>query len=161
MSTPQHLIDSWLALCHGNPRSARDEWQTQGVALIPMGYRLCAVRLRGDLVRAAVGSDDENEVAAALADRLGGAVISDHRSVITDRYYALINTHAGLVWDLEEDAPCLGEGVFLGVPALQRRRPPGAYWAVPPRYEGDLCRPESVRLLVADGLRELEASRCP
>jgi hypothetical protein len=49
----------------------------------------------------------------------------------------------------------LGPGVYLGVPRIDRRQPPGTYWVVPPRYAGDLCRPQAVAALIEVGRRQL------
>ncbi|MFI5880781.1 hypothetical protein [Streptomyces sp. NPDC051554] len=154
---PQYLIIEWLTRHHDDPDQAREQWLEQRVALLPLGVDIAAVRLTGDLVRAATGTDDPEQIAVTLAEMLDGAVISDR-----DVYYALINGHAGLVWDMEKDAPCLGKGVYLGVPALdcttQGSRAP--YWVLPPRREGDFCRPDSVRRLVTAGLLGLHAAEC-
>ncbi|MCI3277668.1 hypothetical protein [Streptomyces cylindrosporus] len=158
MIAPDHRILQWLARVHGSAREANTEWRTQGVAMLPMGDRLCAIKLRGELVHAACNTDDPAQVATILAERLDGAVIGDDRVGAT--YYPLINNHAGLVWDLDNDAPCLGDGVYLGVPDLHRVAPPGAHWVVRPRYEGDLCRPQFVRDLVAAGTQRLRPAGC-
>jgi hypothetical protein len=159
MTEPAYRIIEWLARVHGQPRKAEAEWQAQGVALLPMGDRLSAIRLRGELVHAACGTDDPGQVAAALAELLDGAVIRD-RPPADVTYYALIEAHAGLVWDREDDAPCLGDGFYLGVPALHRLAPPGPYWVLPPRRESDLCRPQAVRDLIATGLERLHPAEC-
>lgn len=154
---PQHLIIEWLAHDHNDPAQAKEQWLEQGVALLPLGVSIAAVRLTGDLVRAATGTDDPEQIAVTLAEMLDGAVISDR-----DVYYALINGHAGLVWDMEKDAPCLGKGVYLGVPALDRTtqgsRSP--YWVLPPRREGDFCRADYVRRLVIAGKLGLHPAEC-
>lgn len=154
---PQYLILEWLTRHHDDPDQAKEEWQKQGVALVPLGVDIAAIRLTGDLVRAATGTNDPEQIAATLEEMLDGAVLSDR-----DVYYALIQGHAGLVWDMKKDAPCLGKGVYLGVPALDRttqgsRNP---YWVLPPRHEGDLCRPDCVRRLITAGLAELRAAEC-
>ncbi|WP_240678199.1 hypothetical protein [Streptomyces griseoviridis] len=150
------LISDWLARAHPVPRQAHLEWSEQGVALLPLGRLFAAIRLPGELVYAAVGSADTDRVAAALRTRLKGPVIHDRR-VAGVTYYSLINWGAGVIACMEraEDAPCLGEGTYLGVPRIDRQEPPGTYWVVPPRYDGDLCRPKDVRSLVAAGRAEL------
>jgi len=150
------LIAEWLARAHPVPQQARAEWSDQGVALLPLGGLFAAVRLSGALVHEAVGSPETDQVAAALGALLHGPVIHDHR-ITGATYYALINWGAGVIQQLDqdEDAPCLGEGTYLGVPRIDRREPPGTYWVVPPRYDGDLCRPSAVRALVAAGRRRL------
>ncbi|MGW1746741.1 hypothetical protein ACWCRD_14190 [Streptomyces sp. NPDC002092] len=150
------LISEWLARAHPVPQRAHAEWARQGVTLLPLGKLFCAVRLPGDLVYAAVSSADADQVADALGKLLHGPVIHDHRNTGA-MYYALINWGAGVIQEMDQnqDAPCLGAGTYLGVPRIDRREPPGIYWVVPPRYDGDLCRPGAVRSLVANGRRRL------
>jgi hypothetical protein len=154
------LITEWLARAHPEPQRARVEWSTQGVALLPLGRLFCAVRLPGELVHAAVGCADPDQVDAALREWMQGPVIHDHRSTGAT-YYALINWGAAVIHHLDEDgdAPCLGDGTYLGVPRIDRRQPPGTYWVVAPRYDGDLCRPSAVRSLIATGRDKLTRSR--
>ncbi|WP_019059926.1 hypothetical protein [Streptomyces prunicolor] len=152
---PAHLITEWLARQHSHPDQAETEWVEQGVALLPMGKDMNAVRLRGDLVHAVAATDDPKQVAAVLDETLGGPVIRDRLTAADVTYYALINPHAAMVWDLEEQAPCFGKDTYLGVPAVDRVSPPGPYWVHPPRYDGDLCSPQAVRDLVIAGLNHL------
>jgi hypothetical protein len=147
-------ITEWLARAHPVPQQARVEWSHQGVALLPLGRQFAAVRVAGSLVHAALRSDDPGAVADGLFLRLRGPVIHDHRTA-GPTYYALIQWHAGLVWDYGETAPCLQGETYLGVPRIDRREPPGTYWAVAPRYEGDLCRPQAVRELIDAGRGQL------
>jgi hypothetical protein len=150
------LISEWLARAHPVPQQARTEWSKQGVALLPLGGLFAAVRLPGELVYAALRCEDPDQVAAALRVWLRGPVIHDHRTAGAT-YYALINWGAGVIqqMDQEEDAPCLGQGTYLGVPRIDRREPPGTYWVVAPQHDGDLCRPAAVRSLIATGRQEL------
>jgi hypothetical protein len=148
------MISEWLARAHPVPEQARSEWANQGVALLPLGRRFAAVRLAGSLVHAALGSDDPSLVAEVLSLRLRGPLIHDHRAT-GPTYYALIQWHAGLVWDYGHAAPCLQGDTYLGVPRIDRLEPPGTYWLVPPRYDGDLCRPQAVRDLIDIGLEQL------
>ncbi|GAB7108671.1 hypothetical protein JCM4814A_69850 [Streptomyces phaeofaciens JCM 4814] len=148
------LISEWLARAHPVPQQAHTEWSRQGVALLPLGERFAAVRLTGELVHAAIGCTEPSAVAVALQERLPGPIIHDHRRT-GPTYYALIPWHAGLVWDYGERAPCLLGETYLGVPRLDRREPPGTYWVLRPRYDGHLCRPQSVRDLVDAGFRAL------
>ncbi|MEV6947053.1 hypothetical protein AB0N07_34850 [Streptomyces sp. NPDC051172] len=150
------LISEWLARAHPVPQRARAEWSNQAVALLPLGGLFAAVRLPGELVHAAVNSEDASQVASALDALLQGPVIHDHRTT-GPTYYALINWGAGVIQQMDhnEDAPCLSTGTYLGVPRIDRREPPGTYWVVPPRYDGDLCRPGAVRSLIAKGRRTL------
>lgn len=146
-ATLDGYITAWLARAHPHPEQAHAEWNERGVALLPLGARFSVVRLPERLVHAAVGSTDLDTVEAALAERLQGPVIRD--TFANGRpYYPLIQWHAGVVWETDEDAPCLGEGTYMGVPSLGRVTPPGTYWLIRPRVEGDLCRPEAVQRLI-------------
>ncbi|MEU0742541.1 hypothetical protein [Streptomyces sp. NPDC006134] len=159
MYTQQALdraIAEWLARTHPAPENVWREWDTQGVALLPLGERFAAVRLPGGIVHAAVDSEDRDRVAAALGERLGGSIIHDRR-VAGGTYYALIQAHAGLVWAYGDAAVCLGHGTYLGVPRIDRQQPPGTYWVVPPRYEGDLCAPRAIVDLVETGRSQVAA----
>ncbi|MFF3870710.1 hypothetical protein [Streptomyces sp. NPDC001978] len=126
------------------------EWTTQGVALLPLGDRFAAVRMPSDVVHAVAESEERDTVAVLLGELLGGSIIYDRRFA-GGTYYALIQGHAGLVWAYEEVATCIGHGTYLGVPRIDRQQPPGTYWVVPPRYEGDLCAPRSIVALVEAG----------
>ena len=143
-------ISAWLARAHRtSPDEAHTEWHSQGIALLQLGQQFSAVRIPERLIHAATGSTDLDEITDTLTARLRGPVIRDSRAV-GGPHYALIEWHAGLVWDGGEDTPCLGSGTYLGVPRLDRLSPPGAYWLVPPRDAGNLCRPEAVRQLIQD-----------
>ncbi|MFD9505040.1 hypothetical protein [Streptomyces mirabilis] len=148
------LIAEWLSWAHPVPEQAWAEWSAQGVALLPLGERFAAVRVAADVLHAAVGCEEPGRVAAALAELRTGPVIHDHRTTGA-AYYALIQAHAGLVWADDLLAPCLSKGTYLGVPRIDRRESPGTYWVVPPRHDGDLCRPETVRSLVRTGRQKL------
>ncbi|MCZ0988999.1 hypothetical protein O1M54_30950 [Streptomyces diastatochromogenes] len=106
------------------------------------------------VVHAAVASCDPDQVAASLGEMLGGSIIYDQR-VAGGTYYALIQGHTGLVWAYDDIATCLGHGTYLGVPRLDQQQPPGTYWVIPPRYEGDLCAPRSIIPLVELGRSRL------
>jgi hypothetical protein len=148
------LISDWLAHTHPSPQQARAEWSSHGVALLPLGERFASVRMPGEVVHAAVGSADPGRVPTDLSEWLCGPVIHDHRATVPT-YYALIQWHAGLVWDYGETAPCLQGDTYLGVPRIDRRQPPGTHWVVAPRYEGDLCKPQAVRELLDVGRQQL------
>ncbi|WP_425540909.1 putative ATP-grasp-modified RiPP [Streptomyces coeruleorubidus] len=155
-------ISEWLARTHPVPERVRTEWAAQGVALLPLGEGFAAVRMASDVVHAAVQSEDQDRVAAALGELLGGAIIYDRR-VAGGTYYALVDGHAVLAWAYNGIVSWLGRGTYLGVPRIDRQRPPGTYWVVPPRYAGDFCRPCSVVSLVEKGRSRLtgEAEVCP
>ncbi|MFF5107116.1 hypothetical protein [Streptomyces sp. NPDC000134] len=107
------------------------------------------------IVHAAVETEDRDHVAVALGTSLGGSIIYDRR-VGGGTYYALIQAHAGLDWAYEPTTVCLGHGTYLGVPRLDRQQPPGTYWVVPPRYEGDLCAPHLIVSLLDRGRSMLD-----
>jgi hypothetical protein len=144
----ERAITEWLARAHPTPDQAHEEWAHGGVALLPLGHRFAAVRLTSQLVETALATIDPATIAEQLEERLDGPVIHDTRSA-GQPYYALIEWHAGLVWD-DTVAPCLSSAWHMGVPHISRVKPPGTYWLVSPRREGDLCRPEAVRKLVDD-----------
>ncbi|MGW2134291.1 putative ATP-grasp-modified RiPP [Streptomyces coelicoflavus] len=148
-------ISEWLARSDPDPERVRREWAAQGVALLPLGERFAAVRMPARFVHAAVRSEKLDEVAVALGESIGGSVIHDRRAIGGSTYYALIQGHAGLVWPYDDVATCLGHGSCLGVPRIDRQEPPGTYWVVPPRYEGDLCAPRAITALVRNGQAQL------
>ncbi|GGQ02441.1 hypothetical protein ACFFKE_28135 [Streptomyces mutabilis] len=153
MSTQEALdraIAQWLAQTDPNPERIRREWAAQGVALVPLGERFAAVRMAAYIVHAAVRTADKAGVATALGELLGGSIIHDRR-VGGGTYYALIQGHAGLVWAYDDLASCLGHGTYLGIPRLDRQQPPGTYWVVPPRFDGDLCAPRDITALMREG----------
>ncbi|MET9135354.1 hypothetical protein [Streptomyces parvulus] len=148
------VISEWLAHSDPSPERIRREWATQGVALLPLGQRFAAVRMPAPIVHAAVQSQDRDRVAVALGESLGGSIIHD-RLVSGGMYYALVQGHAALAWAYQSVATCLGQGTYLGVPRIDRQEPPGTYWVVPPRYEGDLCAPRAITALLRDGRTRL------
>ncbi|MFD6434821.1 hypothetical protein [Streptomyces venezuelae] len=136
----------WLARAQDEPRQARREWAEQGIALLPLGTRFNAVCLPAPLVYAAVGTSDLDIVAATLSELLGGPVI---HSRVQHRYHALVECSPTPRWMREYgEAPMLGAGHHLSVPASDLRGPTGLYWAVRPRIVGDLCPVQSVAALV-------------
>jgi hypothetical protein len=156
-ATLDKFITEWLARAHRNgPNAAHTEWRTQGVALLELGHRFSAVRIPERYIHAALDSTNLTTIAERLADRLKGPVIRDSLANGIP-YYALIQWHSGIGWDDSEDTPCLGDGTHLGVPHLGRVSPPGTYWLVPPRYDGDLCRPERVQQLIQDARTAITA----
>lgn len=147
-------ISEWLARSDPSPEQVWREWAAQGIALLPLGERFAAVRMPARVVHAAAQSEKLDEVAVALGESLGGSVIHDRR-VAGGTYYALIQGHAALVWPYDDIAACLGHGTYLGIPRIDRQQPPGTYWVVPPRYEGDLCAPRAITALLRDGQTRL------
>jgi hypothetical protein len=146
MQGDDRFIVEWLTRAADDPNRAHREWRAQGVTLLRCGHSFAAVRIPAALVRTAIGTSSPVFIAAALPFDLGGPVI--HHTPESP-YYALIQWHAGLVWDGEDDTPCLAVDTYLGVPSLDRTDPPGPHWAVAPRFEADLCRPSTVRRFIA------------
>jgi hypothetical protein len=153
-------IAEWLTREHPVPTQVWTEWASHGVALLPLGKRFAAVRMTTDVVHAAVEASCSAEVALALRELLGGPIVYDRRAVGVT-YYALIQRNTELVWAHDAVAPCLGEGIYLGVPRIDRREPPGTYWLAAPRYPGDLCTSQDVAALVEAGQRKLVESAGP
>ncbi|WP_369259762.1 hypothetical protein [Streptomyces sp. R35] len=150
----ESAIAEWLTREHPAPHQVWTEWAAHGVALLPLGKQFAAVRMTMDVVHAAVGSDSAEQVAEVLVELLDGPVVYDRR-VAGATYYALVQWNSDLVWAHEEIAPHLGRGIYLGVPRIDRRTPPGTYWVAAPRYAGDLCTPEAVAALVEIGRQRL------
>ncbi|MFH9431173.1 hypothetical protein ACH4JZ_23160 [Streptomyces sp. NPDC017615] len=144
---PPDAIRDWLAGAHASPEQARREWARCGIALLPLGPRFGAVRIPGDLVHAAVGSEDGRDVANAL----DGPVIHDVRT-LGPTYWALVPHHDR---PGDPETPFLGVGTYLGVPDLTVTAPPGSFWVRPPCHRHHLCGPEDVLALITDGRREL------
>ncbi|MFD9329114.1 hypothetical protein [Streptomyces sp. NPDC060065] len=150
----ERAIGEWLTWEHPVPEQVWTEWTTHGVALLPLGKRFAAVRMTMHVVHAAVGSDAPAQVASRLRQLLSGPVVYDRR-VAGATYYALIQWSADLVWAHDEVAPCLARGIYMGVPRVDRRKPPGTYWVVAPRYAGNLCTAQAVAALVETGRQQL------
>ncbi|WP_406436575.1 hypothetical protein OHB14_62005 [Streptomyces sp. NBC_01613] len=154
---PPEVIRHWLATAHPIPSRAYAEWTEQGVALLPLGRRFNAIRIPGDLVHAATGSDQPERVAETVRDALDGPVIHDHLTT-GPTYYALVPYSRGIPWLGANDTPLLGPDTYLGIPALEHTTPPGTFWVTPPRHRGDLCAHGSVFDLILTGRRHLRAA---
>ncbi|QEU92872.1 hypothetical protein [Streptomyces kanamyceticus] len=135
----------WLARALDEPQQARREWDERGVALLPLGKRFNIVCLTARLVHAAVGTADLDAVTATLAELLRGPVIYNDTQ---HAYYALTEPYPTARWEYAAEAPMLGSGHHLCMPAFDLTGPTGLYWAVPPRIVGDLCPLPSVAALV-------------
>ncbi|WP_306332882.1 hypothetical protein [Streptomyces sp. KL118A] len=136
----------WLARAQDEPRQAHREWAEQGTALLPLGTRFNTVCLPARLVYTAVGTDDLDIVTATLAELLNGPVIHNRPQ---HQHYALIEPSPTTRWTQQySEAPMLGTGHYLSVPASDLTGPTGLYWAVRPRIVGDLCPVQSVAALV-------------
>lgn len=147
------FLIGWLTRAADSPEQAHRDWAERGVTLLRCDRSFAAVRIPAHIMHAALDTDDPAAIADALAFDLGGPVIWDGHA--TSPYYALIQWHAGLVWDGAEDTPCLATNTYLGVPSLGHTEPPGPHWVVAPRRDGDLCRPSTVRTFIARARRKL------
>jgi hypothetical protein len=154
---PPDVIAHWLATTHAIPRRAYAEWTDQGVALLPLGRRFSAIRIPGDLLHAATGSSEPEQVARAVRGMLDGPVIHDPLTTGA-AYYALVPYGRSTPWLGANDTPLLGPDVYLGVPVLDHTTPPGTHWVTPPRYRNDLCAHDSVCQLILTGRRQLRAT---
>ncbi|MEU2272016.1 hypothetical protein ABZ568_37415 [Streptomyces olindensis] len=122
------------------------------LALIPLGRAFDAVRLADAIVHRAVGSDDSCVAGDRLAQYLGdGPVMHDPKF---HRYYVLVPPGTAETWGTPV-AECLGEGVYLGVPRVERtepdEHPQAPYWVLPMTRPGHLCKPDDVLALAVAG----------
>ncbi|MFF3642789.1 hypothetical protein [Streptomyces sp. NPDC002564] len=97
-------------------------------------------------MHAVLGTDELEAVGRSLAAMLGGPVFCNAFSC---QYYVLVRGADRTRWPYGREAPFLGEGTYLGVPAVRRTSPPGPYWVALPQQPGDLCSLTSVAALVA------------
>lgn len=138
---------------------ARREWEEAGVAMLPLGTLLSAVRIPGHLVVAAAGLVEHDALDAFLDEALyGQPVICDPRG---NRYYALVPGTMPVRWRKAAEewralgVDCLGRDTYLGVPTVRAvERDPltlASYWSVPMPSAGELCAPPAVARLIAAG----------
>ncbi|MGW6528376.1 hypothetical protein [Streptomyces venezuelae] len=136
----------WLARAQATPQQAQKEWRETGIALLPLGTRFNSVYLPGALVHFVAGTSDVDVAKQVFAELLGGPVIHNRPQ---HQYYALVELTNAQRWTQEyPEAPMLGAGQFLSVPASDLTGPTGLYWTVRPRIVGDLCAIPSVAALV-------------
>jgi hypothetical protein len=144
-------VSHWLVCAADDMRRARDEWAHQGVALLRCGGLFAAVRVPGDLVRAAAGAHDRRAVGSFLSGAVeGGPVFVDETSAC---YYFLVPAGVHRWWT-GTDAPCLGRESFIGVPhpRVDGSQPDTrTYWCVPMDAPGDLCEGPLVQDVVRLG----------
>ncbi|WP_409237333.1 hypothetical protein [Streptomyces sp. PA5.6] len=142
---PVNAAFDWLARAQQEPHRAHRGWQESGITLLPLGTRFNSVCLSGRIVHAGVGTDDPDVVSATLAELLNGPVIHNR---VQHRYHALVEPYPVSRWRYPHEAPMLGAGHFLSVPASDLTGPTGLHWVVRPRIVGDLCPVQSVAALV-------------
>ncbi|MBZ6175612.1 hypothetical protein KVH24_23035 [Streptomyces olivaceus] len=157
----QRATAQWLLSTHRDPRRPRMEWEQHGLALLPLGTLLSAVRLPQRLVLAVTGGTGPSGAVDTALDEIleGGPVICDPDG---QRYYALVPASVPETWHEAADewrsldVDCLGRGTYLGVPrvdlvAYEPRSRTSSYWAVPMQSAAMLCAPLSVARLIAAG----------
>jgi len=147
----------WLARAQAEPQQAHKEWMETGIALLPLGKRFNSILLPAALVHIAAGTSDLETVTRTLAELLGGPVIHNRPQ---QQFYALVEPAPAPPWTQEyPEAPMLGAGQFLSVPAPDLTGPTGLYWPVRPRTVGDLCPAQSVAALVRIARSEAQRGR--
>ncbi|MFH9587924.1 hypothetical protein ACH4LS_22670 [Streptomyces luteogriseus] len=158
-------VEHWLLSTLAEAAKGRQEWNTHGVALLPLGGLFSAVRLPGRLVLAVAGerslpSRDLDDFLREAFDE--GPVICDPRH---ERYYALVPPTMPETWHQAADdwramdVDCLGRSTLLGVPSLTEIEPRAfaSYWSVPMPSAAMLCRPLTVARFIAAGRHRLGA----
>jgi len=149
--------EQWLLSTLPEPRKGREQWQTTGVAVLPLGTLFSAVRLPGRLVLAVAGAHrlPSATIDTFLNDALRGApAICDPRH---QRYYVLLPASVPVSWAnatddwRSADVDVLGRGTILGVPDLERTqpRPLDSYWSVPMESAAMLGAPLTVARFIA------------
>lgn len=149
-------VEQWLLTAARDVQQARWEWEEDGPTFLRCGPTFTAIRLPGDLIRAAAGSSDPAAVDPFLAEALnGGPVIGPHG---LHDYYALVPPTSGLRWK-HHDIECLAWGMWLAVPPVRRTayRAGGheEYWAVPVSEPAELCDVVAVDELARCGRQRL------
>lgn len=152
----QLAVEQWLLATHKSATQVRREWQEAGIALLPLGTLMSAVRIPQRMVAAIAGTDDPGILDALLSKALGGPVICDPAG---HRYYILVPGTMPDRWrHLAEDwralgVDCLGRDTYIGVPKVQARefdpKTFALYWSVSMPSAGELCAPLAVARLIA------------
>ncbi|MGW1039310.1 hypothetical protein [Streptomyces sp. NPDC002547] len=149
--------EHWMLSSVDDPKRVRQEWNVDGVAMLPLGTLFSAVRLPADLVLAIIGGQaPSRDVDQLLDEVLDGPVICDPRH---QRYYVVVPASMPRTWHRaaddwsEVDVDCLGRGTYLGVPKLDalELRTLTTYWSVPMKSAAALCSPLAVARLIAAG----------
>ncbi|MGC4916853.1 hypothetical protein [Streptomyces albogriseolus] len=157
--------EQWLSAAHMSaPAQARREWRNTGMTLLRLGGLFSAVRIPLRLALAPIG----HERPSAEADEFLTYALEDGPVICEPagrRYYALVPASMPATWHVaadewrQDEVDCLGRGVYLGVPRLDRTSPrPGSvdsYWSVPMASMGSLCAPLAVARLIAAGKHAL------
>jgi hypothetical protein len=146
-------VSHWLLTAAPDIRRAQDEWLAHGVALLRCGGIFAAVRLAGELVRAAARCAGQEDVDAFLRQAVDGPVFRHCRG---DRYYALVPSSTRWPSHRYPGTDLLGRDTYVGVPpvtATDAADHLACYWSVPMDSLGVLCDPVDVAGLAAVGLR--------
>ncbi|MFE9312852.1 hypothetical protein ACFYM5_35375 [Streptomyces sp. NPDC006706] len=156
-------VEHWLLSVAEDIHRARQDWRTEGVALLRCGGVFGVVRISETIVRAAAGSEDTATVDRYLARALlGGPVFMDQENL---RYYVLVGTSTGRrpEWErARDDAEFMGSGHYLGVPALDATSPEARmYWCVPMDGPANLASAPAVSQLVGNGRLRLACGEAP
>lgn len=160
----QLAIEQWLLATDPSSTRVRMEWQKGGLALLPLGGLMSAVRIPQQLIMAVADSEDRGTLDAFLGAALdGGPVICDPAG---RRYYALVGgTMPERYPAAAEDwrvlgVDCLGRDHYLGVPRVQavefNSQTLASYWSVPMPSAGVLCSHLAVARLIAAAQSRLE-----
>ncbi|MFI5755608.1 hypothetical protein [Streptomyces sp. NPDC051569] len=136
----------WLTSAQEAPAVARRDWDVGRHALLRTGLTFDAIRVREQLVHAAVGTAQPDKVSGTLAEILDGPVIHDPAAW----YYALVPAGTAETWH-SPLATAKGPNCWLAVPRVDRTEPTGVHWAVPPEAIGRLCEVEAVDALLRIG----------
>ncbi|PWI15931.1 hypothetical protein DI272_18495 [Streptomyces sp. Act143] len=150
-------VEAWLLLAAPDTAKARQEWETQGTAILRCGPFFDAIRIPGAIVRAAAGEDDAFAVDPFLLQALDRGPVFATAGL--ERYYALVPGGVAYDWRVPV-AESLPRGIGLGVPAvrLTQYERDVSYWASPMDEPGKLCDADKVAELVATGWRRLTQS---
>lgn len=143
-------VEQFFLAAAQDSTTARDHWTVGRTVLVRCGGLFTAVRIPGDIVRAAARSEDRTKVDAYLADALQGGPVFTEAGL--SRYYVLVPAGTTARWRIP-GGECLERGTYLGVPAPGRAQfeEGFGYWPVPMDSAGELCDPVLVRDLVLLG----------
>jgi hypothetical protein len=148
-------VQQWLLASTPFTDRARREWRDSGVAMLPLGGIMSAVRIPGKVLAPLTGVATPDEVDEYLRAALDGPVICDPRA---PWYYALVPGRTPSTWSRavdewrEVDVVCIGRDSYLAVPRVEATAPTTwrPYWSVPMESPGVLCEPLVVARLIAN-----------
>ncbi|MEU3290140.1 hypothetical protein [Streptomyces longwoodensis] len=155
----EHWLLSTLPTSQARAK-ARCQWSEHGLAMLPLGGLMSAVRIPAAMVQALARKTSLPATDTFLAHALkGGPVICAMHG--GRRYYVLVpgrvpQTRHDLVaqW-ARQDIECLGRGAYLGVPPPDQDHyapaTQASYWSVPMESAGALCLPRTVAQFISAG----------